>query len=554
MTELLTADQMRRFEQSEIAGGKVTGRELMARAGKGVVSAMLEKWPELAAKSQTVCVLCGPGNNGGDGFVIALLLKKLRWDVQVYLLGEGQKLPPDARHYFDNWTKDNPVQALTAKAVSSGPRPDVMIDAVFGLGLKRPLEDDVLRALCAGQHKMWPRIYDIKRVAVDAPSGLDLDTGGIALDFPEETEAELANPWPGMVNNADLTVTFHAPKVGHCLGLGPTVCGVLKVVDIGLSGAAVERGMLGMTPAPDQVRLVEPLSMGRPLPVRVWPLSVMGKGSVSGHKYTHGHVICFAGGVGRGGAGRLAARAALRAGAGLVTVVCPPAALIENACQLEAVMLRALKKDQPLGEVADARVSAFVVGPGMGLGARTKERVAEVLNRRAEGSAWRDPAVVLDADALSSFADDPQALFDVTHARTILTPHEGEFARLFPDLVGPARRHLSKVDAVRQAAKRAGCIILLKGVDTVIASPEGGASVHVAAYGREAPWLATAGAGDVLAGLIAGLAAPATAGDLFALAEIATYLHVEAARRFGPGLIAEDLPDVLPAVFAKLEG
>jgi hydroxyethylthiazole kinase-like uncharacterized protein yjeF len=237
----------------------------------------------------------------------------------------------------------------------------------------------------------------------------------------------------------------------------------------------------------------------------------------------------------------------------VVTVLCPPSALIENACHLDAVMLRSWAKDQVLGDVVDDRASAFCLGPGMGVSERTHQRVIEVLGRRAAGSAWRDPAVVLDADALTSFADDPEKLFEHTHDRTILTPHEGEFGRLFPDLSGSARKDLSKVDAVRQAASRAGCIILLKGPDTVIASPEGGASVHATAYGREAPWLATAGAGDVLAGLIAGLAAPHASSDLFVMAEIAAYLHVQAALSFGPGLIAEDLPEQLPEVFRSFD-
>ncbi|NNE51071.1 MAG: NAD(P)H-hydrate dehydratase, partial [Sulfitobacter sp.] len=243
---------------------------------------------------------------------------------------------------------------------------------------------------------------------------------------------------------------------------------------------------------------------------------------------------------------------ALRAGAGLVTVLCPPAALIENACHLDAVMLRSLAKDQQLSEVVDDRVSGFCLGPGMGVSDRTRERVTEVLDRRAEGSASRNPVVVLDADALTSFQEDPETLFKHTHDRTILTPHEGEFARLFPDLSGPARRDLSKIDATRQAAARAGCVILLKGPDTVIAQPDGGASVHAAAYGREVPWLATAGAGDVLAGLIAGLAAPHLSSELFVMAEVAAWLHAEAARSFGPGLIAEDLPEQLPTVLKVL--
>lgn len=258
--------------------------------------------------------------------------------------------------------------------------------------------------------------------------------------------------------------------------------------------------------------------------------------------------MVLSGGVGRGGAARLAARSALRVGAGLVTVVCPSAALQENAARLDAVMLRGLAKGGAIADVADDRVSGFVLGPGMGVTDRTKALVLEALERRAGRPTARDPVVVLDADALTSFADDPDTLFSVTHARTILTPHEGEFARLFPDLGAARRGALSKLDAVRLAARRAGCLILLKGNDTVIAAPNGAVSLHSASYGREAPWLATAGAGDVLAGMIAGLAASEAAGAFFNMAEVAVWLHVEAARTFGPGLIADDLPDILPDV------
>ena len=273
----------------------------------------------------------------------------------------------------------------------------------------------------------------------------------------------------------------------------------------------------------------------------------------SGHKYDFGNVHVFAGGVGHGGAGRLAARAALRAGAGLVTVICPPAALQENAAKLDAVMLRALRDDQPLDAIADDRVTGFCLGPGMGVSSKkTRMRVSEALSRERSARAGRKPVVVLDADALSSFAEAPDELFALAHPHTILTPHDGEFARLFPDLAQYMRDGGSKVDAVRAAAQRAGCVVLLKGPDTVIAEPGGGACLHAASYDRSVPWLATAGAGDVLAGLIVGLAASPRAPDLIVAAEVAVWLHVQAALEFGPGLIAEDLTEILPAVLRDL--
>jgi len=552
MTELLTGAQMRALERSEMARGAVTGLELMERAGQGVVDAVFEEWPELAENPGAACVLCGSGNNGGDGFVIARLLHAAGWDVRVHFAGDTPKRSADARIMHGKWTALGRVLPLTPKAVFSGPRPDVMIDAVFGIGLTRPLPDPVAQALDRKGRKVWKRAYRIKMVAVDCPSGLDLDRGMPVWDV-DAIDPD-TGPWPKTMNTADLTVTFHAPKIGHYIQLGPTFCGRLKVVDIGLAGFGLDAAMLGLPPDPERVRLVEPMLGKRPLRPSIWPLSAMGKPGPGGHKYDYGHVVVFAGGVGRGGAARLAARAALRSGAGLVTVVCPPSALIENASQLNAIMLRSLHKDAPVSDVADHRVSAFCLGPGMGVSELTRQRVIEVLGRRAEGAAWRDPVVVLDADALISFARDPSALFARTHGRTALTPHDGEFARLFPDIAKRINRDFSKIDAVRQAAERAGCIVLLKGPDTVIAEPGGGAAVHAAQYGREVPWLATAGAGDVLAGLIAGLSAPSTSGDLFNMTEIAAYLHVEAALRFGPGLIAEDLPDALPGVFQDWVG
>lgn len=548
MTELLTADQMRALEQAAISRGDATGLDLMARAGQGVVDAILCRWPKLAKDTRTALVICGPGNNGGDGFVIACLLRDAGWTVRVHLFGEAANLPPDAKVNYDRWLQAGEVLPLKPEAVFTGSRPDLIVDAVFGIGLSRPVPVEIAQALDIAGMTFWKSPHKIKRVAVDCPSGLDLDTGMVPTDLAAVSKA--GSVWPATLNTADLTVTFHAPKLGHYLALGPAMCGKVQVVDIGLGDLGQEPQIVGQTPAPQRTRLADPHIDGRDMTGR-WLRSVMGKPDLPGHKFNFGHVAVFAGGVGRGGAARLAARAALRSGAGVVTVICPPSALIENACQLNAIMLRALKPDQPLAEVADHRVTAFCMGPGMGVSQRTRDLVQEVLARRAGEFDLEDPVVVLDADALSSFAQNPDALFAHTHARTILTPHEGEFERLFPDLSGSARASLSKVDAVRQAAARAGCLVLLKGPDTVIADPQGGATVHAASGARAVPWLATAGAGDVLAGLIAGLAAPTVGSSLFCAAELATYLHVEAARSFGPGLIAEDLPEELPKLFRE---
>lgn len=264
---------------------------------------------------------------------------------------------------------------------------------------------------------------------------------------------------------------------------------------------------------------------------------------VEGHKYTHGHALVLAGGPGRGGAARLAARAALRVGAGLVTLACPQVSLAENAAQLNAVMLTALPDAYTLrGLFADDRLNALCLGPGLGL-PRALEMVPAAL--------WGRRATVLDADALSAYEQTPAPLFNALHDKVVLTPHPGEFRRLFPDLAAAlAAGDLAAPEACVQAAARAGCTVLLKGPETVIAAPEGEIAVHAATGQNAAPWLATAGAGDVLSGLIAGLMARALAP--FEAACTGVWLHGAAARRFGPGLIAEDLPEQIPGVFREI--
>lgn len=251
----------------------------------------------------------------------------------------------------------------------------------------------------------------------------------------------------------------------------------------------------------------------------------------------------------------MTARGALRIGAGLVTLACPPEALAENAGRLDAIMLKALADGAGLEVIlSDRRITALCLGPGLGLDSRAAELV-----RVALGAVREDHApyhkLVLDADALTLLACDP-TLFAALHSACVLTPHAGEFARLFPDIAaklaapattGPA---YSKVDATREAAVRAGCVVLCKGADTVIAAPDGLAAIHSAAQDRAAPWLATAGSGDVLAGFITGLLARGF--PPFDAACTAAWLHVECARSFGPGLIAEDLPEELPKVFRAL--
>lgn len=503
--ELLTAAQMRALERHAIATGPVTGPELMERAGRGVLDAVEARFRTGLGGSR-VAVLCGPGNNGGDGYVIARLLAERRAFVDVFALAPPAARSADAAGMAQRWRAGGgSVRPLGAPGAD---RYFAVFDALFGTGLSRPLDPEIpglarTSALCLDRGG-----GDLGWIAVDAPSGLDLDSGR-AL---------------GAVLPARFTVTFEHPKLGHYLADGPDLCGELAVAPLRLG---VER-WIGFDPA-----IV--MATGRP------DGALLRK---AGHKYDHGHALVLSGGVGRGGAARLAARGALRIGAGLVTLGCPPAALVENAARLDAVMLRPLAGAEALAEVlSDRRINALCLGPGLGSG-RAREMVPEALAARR--------ATVLDADALTAFAEDPAALLALLHDRVVLTPHMGEFGRLFPDLKArldaPALRGpaFSKVDAARAAAARAGCTLLLKGPDTVIAAPDGRCAVNSAHYGRAAPWLATAGSGDVLAGFIAGLLARGL--GPMAAAEAAAWLHVDCARSFGPGLIAEDLPEELPRV------
>ncbi|MBI1172253.1 NAD(P)H-hydrate dehydratase [bacterium] len=505
MTEFLSAAQMRAAEAA--AMGAVTGLDLMERAGAGVVEAVLDAWPELSAGLFRAVVLCGPGNNGGDGYVIARLLLDRGWQVEVFALA-----PPatsDARAMRALW--GGPVADFAALTWEGFERADVVVDAVFGTGLGRPLAPGVWGALEMARRGR-------RLVAVDVPSGLCADSGRVLA------EGE-APDWP-----ADLTVTFGAAKLGHVLDQGPSRCGRLRVVPIGVEDEV--RALLRSDPA----GVVEAASASRDL----------AKGQ--GHKFSHGHALVLCGPPGRGGAARMSARGALRIGAGLVTLACPPGALAENAGRLDAIMLKPVADAADLREVlADPRISALCLGPGLGLDDRTHDLVSAAVQ---DGRP-----LVLDADALTLLARDA-ALFAALHKGCVLTPHAGEFARLFPDIAAPLQAPAtrgpacSKVDATRAAAARAGCVVLFKGADTVIAAPDGTCAINAAHYDRAAPWLATAGAGDVLAGFIAGLLARGFP-PLMA-AESAAWLHVEAARSFGPGLIAEDLPEELPKVLRAL--
>lgn len=498
-SEVLTTVAMRALESRVIAGG-TTGLALMERAGAAVAGHIRLRWP----KAGRAVVLCGPGNNGGDGYVIARHLAQAGW--QVRLLGTDTATP-DAAEMRRRWAGG--VEPLTKVALNTADA-EVYVDAIFGIGLTRPPEGEIAAILA----RLYARtgdaqFYGPRTVAVDCPSGLDLDSGRW-LPLPQG----LGVPDSG----TRLTVTFHSLKPGHLLADGPTACGEVVVAPI-----------FDFQPAPSSGEgwVLRPPTEPGILTATAAPLAKTG-----GHKFTHGHALILAGGFGYGGAARLAARAALRVGAGLVTLGPPKSALIEHAGPPDALMRRGVDDAPTLAALLeDDRITAVALGPGCGID-RAGHLIDPIL-------ASRRPCV-LDADALSALATRG---FAGLHDGCVLTPHEGEFARLFPDL----SPQTNKLAATREAAARSGAVVLLKGPDTVIAAPDGQARIH-SAY--DIPWLATAGAGDVLTGLIAGLLARSM--PPLEAAATGAFLHGAAARRFGPGLIADDLPDLIPAVLRDL--
>jgi hydroxyethylthiazole kinase-like uncharacterized protein yjeF len=483
MSFVLTTAEMAAADAFAVKAG-VPSLTLMENAGRAVADAIVARFRPCA-----VLVLCGSGNNGGDGFVVARLLDESGFTVRVATDGGHKR---DAAAMAAQWRGE--TVALTPDALRGA---KLVVDGLFGAGLSRPLE--------GAAASMVEALNDLPVVAIDVPSGVSGDMG---------------RPLSAVHVTAVLTVTFHAKKPAHLLLPGRALCGEIVLADIGIPAEAAATQLHENTPA--QWRYP-------------WP-------QITGHKYDRGHCVVVSGGPAATGAARLAARGALRIGAGLVTVASPPNAVMVNAAHLTAIMLKPFDGAAGLAKLLeDKRLNSVVIGPALGVGGESRELVMAALNSGAP--------CVLDADALTAFRDDPEALFakikkNALHDRCVLTPHDGEFERLFPGLADEAD---SKVTAVRAAAKRAGCTVLLKGGDTVIAQPGGKAVINANAPA----WLATAGAGDVLSGFIAGLLAQNM--TAFDAACAGVWLHGEAAARFGPALIAEDLPESLPAVLASLQ-
>ncbi len=488
-SEVLTVDQSYAADRAAAAQG-VPLLTLMEAAGRAVADEAAKRW-----SPRKVLVLCGPGNNGGDGIVAARHLKDMGWPVRVAVLGSRANLKGDVAAMARKW--DGPFETVAGDSLGDC---ELVIDALFGAGFTRPLDEESLAAVQALNASGVPVL------AVDVPSGLGGDTGRVLGEVCVQATA---------------TITFFRKKPGHLLMPGRALCGEVAVADIGIPVSVL-----------DQIRpkLSEnlPANWAGDFP---WP-------KADGHKYGRGHCVVVSGPAHATGAARLAARAALRVGAGLVSVASPPDAVAANAAHLTAIMLKPFEGAGGLSSLLeDARLNAVVLGPGAGTGPETRAMVEAVLASKA--------AAVLDADALSAFKDNPPGLLHLTHEVCVLTPHEGEFDRIFPGLM---RRSSTKIEVARTAAAAARCTVLLKGADTVIAAPDGRATVNTHAT----PDLATAGSGDVLAGLIGGLLAQGI--DSFTAAAIAAWLHGEAALRVGPGLISEDLPEQLPAILAALKG
>jgi len=490
--EVLTTTEMERADRLTITAG-TPGFALMMSAGQAVAEAAMG-----LVEEGSIMVVAGRGNNGGDGFVAAAELAARGRDVSVILLCERDSLQGDAALAARGWKY--PVLPFNPQAIG---KPALIIDALFGAGLNRPVKGDPLEMIEAINANGAPVL------AVDLPSGINGTTGAVM----------------GAAINAVETVTFFRRKPAHLLMPGRKHCGRVRVADIGIDPRVLEEIR------PHTFENV-PQSWQKFFPVP----------DIDGHKYARGHALVLSGELASTGAARLAARGALRAGAGLVTVASPRDALVVNAAALTAIMVRAVDTPVEFAEMlGDRRFSSVVIGPGAGVSERTRDFVHTALSAKR--------GLVLDADALTSFAEAPERLFEsikaAEDAHVVLTPHEGEFPRLFSDISNkhPGR---SKLERVRDAAERAGAVVLLKGPDTVVASPDGRASIA----SNAPPWLATAGAGDVLAGMIAAFLAQGV--PAFEAACIGVWMHGEAAREAGPGLIAEDLPEVLPAVFRRL--
>ncbi|MCO6186056.1 NAD(P)H-hydrate dehydratase [Rhizobium sp. L1K21] len=468
---------------------------MMENAGAAIASTALREYPQ----AKRYVVLCGPGNNGGDGYVAAHFLHSSGAVVGVYRFGPSPNRG-DAGRATALWART--VEPIEAYEPDEG---DVIIDALFGAGLARPL-DSMLNALIDRCDAAALPV-----ISADLPSGIDGRTGRFPAGSGQNARAFRASH----------TVTFMTNKPGHVLLPGREYCGTVALFDIGIP----KRVVLSRDQA---MRINEP---------ELWKSSLR-QASASDHKYKRGHLCVFGGPATATGAARLSAEAALKMGAGAVTLLAPREALHVNAAHLTAVMLKESSNETVESLVQDKRTSAFVLGPGFGVGDETCHLAL----------ALAEKPLVLDADGISSFSSNPETLFarlKQSACQTILTPHEGEFSRLFADLADDET--LSKIDRAKSAAKRSNAVIIYKGADTVVAAPDGRAYANI----NGPPWLATAGSGDVLAGMCGALLAQGV--STFEAAAAAVWLHADTARTLGPGLTAETLASAVRPYQARAE-
>ncbi|MER8750183.1 NAD(P)H-hydrate dehydratase [Mesorhizobium sp. M1050] len=503
--ELLVPSEMNEADRLTVAAGPADGIGLMRRAGQAVAAEVLKRYPS----ATHVHVLCGPGNNGGDGYVVARILADSGVRTTIWASGAPRPESDAELAAAQCPIKPRPLSGFDAETGS------IVVDALYGAGLSKSLSGDAAKAIDTATALGLPVI------AVDLPSGVS-GAGGEIL---------------GRAFRAEITVTFARKKPGHLLLPGRGQCGEIVLADIGIGDDIIAQLAVSTFENVPNLWLQE-----FPVP------------AVDAHKYKRGHVGVFSGGPSATGAARLSALAAARSGAGAVTVLSPANAMQVNATHLTSIMLR---QAGSLGEVQEFLMArhpeALVFGPGLGPKPKVGDFALQLIKALADGArasatASHADAIVLDADAITSLAHQPQALFEVARQPNapalVITPHEGEFGRLFPDIAGVMT--LSKLAKARAAAARANAVIVYKGADTVIAAPDGRAAIN----SNGAPWLATAGSGDVLSGIIAGLLAQAM--PPFEGTCAAVWLHAEAGSRFGPGLIAEDLPPALVPVLREL--
>jgi len=498
MLELLTPEQMSRADRITIDGGVRDGFSLMLAAGHAVA----EVAQRMFKAKGSIAVLCGPGNNGGDGYVVAQLLLEAGYTVICFGTAQPRQGSDAMRALLFYKGEVRRISAFEPKEFVG------VIDAIYGAGLARPVEGAEARVVES------VNTSDIPVLAVDLPSGISGKNGQVL----------------GTAITATSTITFFRKKPGHLLQPGRAHCGVLHVADIGISEAVLENI------APDTFENAPELWREH-LPTL----------SINAHKYSRGHAAVFSGPLHSTGAARLSARAAARSGAGAVTLLSPPDAVQTNAAHLTSIMLRETRSIKDVEAFfIDKKVAACVLGPGYGSPSFARDHALMLLSA-ASGRAQYFKGLVLDADGITAFEDKPEQLFNSkrnANTALVLTPHEGEFRRLFPDIAANAQ--LSKPDKAHKAADRANAVVIYKGPDTVIAAPDGRAIINA----NGTPFLATAGSGDVLAGIVCGLLSQGM--PAFEAASAAVWVHADAARRFGHGLIAEDLPEQLPAVWNSL--